>query len=146
MKTKDLFDTVKLTHLTFDANYQIIKPFTKILEQVKDIQVIKKNIDRLREINYGTLHKEFFENEKRRVEIILQMKEDKIIYVPSGILEKFKQFSQQKAVAATEKKTIRLNCAVVICEDLGLHFFFAAECENKEDKIYRLTNRSLAVA
>jgi hypothetical protein len=139
LKTKDLFDTVKLTHLTFEADYQIIKPFAKILGKVKDIQVIKKNIDRLREINYGTLHREFFENEKRREEIILQlMKEDKIIYVPSGILEKFKQFSQQKAVAATEKKTIRLNCAIVVCEDLGLRFFFADECENKEGKIYLL--------
>ncbi|WP_041081287.1 hypothetical protein [Thermotoga profunda] len=140
VKIKDLFDTVKLTHMTFEIDCQTIKPFAKILGPVKDLQTIKENVHRLREINYGTLHREFFEDERRRVEIILQlMREDeKIIYVPSSVLEKFKQFAQQKAVAATEKKTIRVNCAIVVCEDLGLRFFFSDECENKIGKIYLL--------
>lgn len=140
VKVKDLFDTVKLTHLIFEIDCQAIKPFAKILGPVKDLQTIKENVNRLSEINYGILHRKFFEDEKRRVEIILQlMKEDeKIIYVPPEILKKFKRISRQKAVAATEKKTIRVNCAIVVCEDLGLRFFFSDDCENKEGKIYLL--------
>lgn len=140
MRINNLFDTVKLTHLTFEMDIETAKPFVEKLGSVKDLQILKENLKRLGKIDYGKIHKEFFDTEKNRVEIILQlMKEnDKIIYVSSGVLEKFEQFAQSRAVAATEKKTIRLNCAIAVCEDLGLRFFFADECENKKGKIYLL--------
>lgn len=140
LKIKDLFDTVKLTHLTFEIDLEIIKPFAKTLKPVRDLQTIMKNLNRLNEINYGKIHREFFDIEKKRVELIIQlMKEgEKVIYVPSCTLKRFRQFAQQKAVAATERKTVRVRCAIVTYEDLGLRFFFADECENKVGKIYLL--------
>lgn len=138
LKVNDLFDEVRMTHLLFETEIRVLYPFALRLGSVKDLQMLMDNSERLRKIKYGQLHREFFEMEKKRVELILKLMEehDKIVLVPSNIVRKLEELSLSMAVAATKKKTHRVDCILICEEELGWRLYFSKDCEGKFGRIF----------
>lgn len=138
LKVNDLFDEVRMTHLSFETDSRVLDPFALRLGSVKDLQMLIDNSERLRKIKYGQLHREFFEMEKKRVELILKLiqEHDKIVLVNPNVVRKLEELSMSVAVAATEKKTHRIDCVLICEEELGWRLYFSEDCEGKFGRIF----------
>lgn len=141
LRVKDLFDELKLTHLTFEVEVGTLQKFATPLGELRpnDLEKLKENVERLKKLKYGRLHERFFETEKKRVETILKlMREEKIVHVPQSVVRKFHDLSLRLAVAASDKKTRRSGCALIVDEELGLRLYFSDDCEGKIGTIFLL--------
>ncbi|MEN3009175.1 hypothetical protein [Pseudothermotoga sp.] len=140
LKVEDLFKEVKLTHLIFEIDLQTSNLFTKRLGKVKDFQALMDNLEKLKKIEYGNIHRKFFEHESNRVKLILKLmnEHEKIVLLSTEVIRKFREISKQVAVAATGKKTCRIGCMLVVEEELGLRLFFSDDCEGKLGQIILL--------
>jgi|GEM_PF-4785406 len=137
-KVNDLFEEAKLTHLVFEIEEPVAKRFFKALKPVKDPQQIRDTVEKLKSLHYGRIHREFFNLEEKSVRILLQLmnEEEKIIYPPQQVIQKFRQLILTKAAAATVIKTSRVGDLIFVKDELGMRLFFPDEYKNRSGEIY----------
>ncbi|MGJ8455794.1 hypothetical protein ACSFC1_10890 [Pseudothermotoga sp. U03pept] len=138
LKVNDLFEETKLTHLVFEIEEPVAKRFFKALKPVKHPQQIRDTVEKLKNLHYGRIHREFFNLEEKSVRLLLQLmnEDEKIIYPPHQVIEKFRQLIQTKAVAATGMKTSRVGDLIVVQDELGMRLFFPDEYKSRSGEIY----------
>lgn len=132
------FELVKLTHITGEVLKENLSKISRPLKPVRDVDEIRKYVEKLSGIRYGSIHREFFEMESNFVKMIEEYVNEysKIIKLPQELFSELKSEFSSLALASSSSKALRFGDVIVVNSAVGTKLFFGDTFANKVGKIF----------
>lgn len=132
------FELVKLTHITGEFLKENLLKIGRPLKPILDIDEIKKYVEKLNDIQYGNIHREFFEMESKLVRMIEEYVNEygKIIRLPQELFNELKSEFSSLALASSSNKALRFGNVIMLNSALGTKLFFEDTFANKVGRIF----------
>lgn len=132
------FELVKLTHITGEVLKENLSKIGRPLKPVRDVDEIRKYVEKLSGIRYGSIHREFFEMESNFVKMIEEYVNEysKIIKLPQELFSELKSEFSSLALASSSSKALRFGDVIVVNSAVGTKLFFGDTFANKVGKIF----------
>lgn len=132
------FELVKLTHITGEVLKENLSKISRPLKPVRDVDEIRKYVEKLSGIRYGSIHREFFEMESNFVKMIEEYVNEysKIIKLPQELFSELKSEFSSLALASSSSKALRFGDVIVVNSAVGTKLFFGDAFANKVGKIF----------
>lgn len=132
------FELVKLTHITGEVLKENLSKISRPLKPVRDVDEIRKYVEKLSGIRYGSIHREFFEMESNFVKMIEEYVNEysKIIKLPQELFSELKSEFSSLALASSSSKALRFGDVILVNSAVGTKLFFGDTFANKVGKIF----------
>lgn len=132
------FELVKLTHITGEVLKENLSKISRPLKPVRDVDEIRKYVEKLSGIRYGSIHREFFEMESNFVKMIEEYVNEysKIIKLPQELFSELNSEFSSLALASSSSKALRFGDVIVVNSAVGTKLFFGDTFANKVGKIF----------
>jgi len=132
------FELVKLTHITGEVLKENLSKISRPLKPVRDVDEIRKYVEKLSGIRYGSIHREFFEMESNFVKMIEEYVNEysKIIKLPQELFSELNSEFSSLALASSSSKALRFGDVILVNSAVGTKLFFGDTFANKVGKIF----------